>query len=190
MKVACLLFLSCLSWAASVQAQDRQYKPFKVEIAGGVGIPTSGRVGYLASIEPKYAINDQVSVGLRNESLAIFQKPFGNLSTIGTLTVRSYSLTSDRYFNLAGRKRLSAGAAVGIYQYARGTANRDDYKPLTHDDFSPIQLGLAPRIGLELSHLRVGIEYNLMLGQLDQPINYFAAKVGLIIGGGRYQNRY
>lgn len=190
MKIIGLLVLGYLSWPSSVQAQERQYKSFKVEIAGGVAIPTSGRVGYLVSLEPKYAINEQISVGLRNESFTVFQKPFGNLSTIGTLTVRSYSLTSDRYFNLAGRKRLSAGVAVGIYQYARGTANREDYKPLTHGDFSPIQLGLAPRIGLELSHLRLGLEYNFMLDQPDQSINYFSAKVGLIIGGGKYQNRY
>ena len=190
MKFVCLLLLGCLSWVASVKAQDRQYKPFKVEIAGGIGIPASGRVGYLLSIEPKYALDDQLSIGLRNESFVIFQKPFGNLSTIGTLSIRSYSFTSDRYINLSGRKRLSAGAAAGIYQYARGTANRDDYKSLTRDKFSTLQLGLAPRIGLELSHFRMGIEYTFVLGHPDQPINYFSAKVGLLIGGGTYRNRY
>lgn len=189
MKALFFALLGCLSWV-NVTAQDRQFKPFKVEIAGGVGVPTSGRVGYLLSLEPKYALNDQVTIGLRTESFVIFQKPFANLSTVGTLHIRSYSLSSDRYFKLGGQTRLSTGAAIGIYQYARGTANRDDYKSLTLNEFSSIKPGIAPRIGLELSHFRVGVEYNLVLQQADQNINYVSAKVGLLLGGGRYRNRY
>lgn len=191
MKCTVLLLLTYLGYAVDATAQQRQFKPFRVELAGGIGIPASGRVGYLLAIEPKYALTDQISIGLRSESLAIYQKPFANLTTVGVLSIRSYSLTGDRYVELGGRKRLSLGVAAGIYQYALGTANYEDYKLLTRDAFSPAQVGIAPRLGLELSHLRLSVDYSAVLNRPDQPIriSYFSAKVGLVIGGGRYPDR-
>ncbi len=191
MKSILLLLLTSLCYVVDATAQQRQFKPFRVELAGGIGIPASGRVGYLLAIEPKYALTDQISIGLRSESLVIYQKPFANLTTVGTLAIRSYSLTGDRYVELGGRKRLSLGAAVGIYQYALGTANYEDYKALTRDAFSTVLFGIAPRLGLELSHLKLGVDYSAVLNQAKQPISvsYVSAKVGLVIGGGRYPNR-
>jgi len=191
MKCILLLLLTSLCYVVDATAQQRQFKPFKVELASGIGIPSSGRVGYLLALEPKYALTDQISIGLRSESLVIYQKPFANLTTIGTLAIRSYSLTGDRYVELGGRKRLSLGMAAGIYQYALGTANYEDYKSLTRDAFSAVQFGIAPRLGLELSHLKLGVDYNVVLRRSNQPvrINYVSAKVGLVIGGGRYPDR-
>ncbi len=191
MKSILLLLLTALCYVVDATAQQRQFKPFKVELAGGISIPSSGRVGYLLAIEPKYALTDQISIGLRSESLVIYQKPFANLTTVGTLAIRSYSLTGDRYVELGGRKRLSLGVAAGIYQYALGTANYEDYKALTRDTFSAVLFGIAPRLGLELSHLKLGVDYNAVLNQSDQtiPISYVSAKVGLVIGGGRYPDR-
>lgn len=186
MKNLCFLFLVCLGWTTT-QAQQRQFKPFRVELSAGIGVPTSGRVGYLLSLEPKYALNDQISLGLRTESLVIYQKPFGTLTTVGTLAVRSYGVTGDRYFSLGRQNRLALGAVFGLYQYAYGTANEDDYKSLTRDKFSVSQPGLAPRVGLEIKHLRIGIEYTFVLYQSEPTLNYLSTKVGLVIGGGRYR---
>ena len=48
------------------------------------------------------------------------------------------------------------------------------------------KFGLAPRVGFEVGHFRMGLEYNLITGQpKDFNRNYFTTKVGFFFGGGK-----
>ena len=60
-----LFFISC--FVAS--AQSTIFKPFKVDLALGYAIPggSGSKGGVLFAIEPKYAVNDQMQIGMRIE---------------------------------------------------------------------------------------------------------------------------
>src|SRR3569833_275896 len=51
-------------------AQSTVFKPFKVDLAFGYAVPggSGSKGGVLFAIEPKYAINDIIALGLRMEA--------------------------------------------------------------------------------------------------------------------------
>ena len=56
---------------SSKAQSERSFKPFKFDISAGCALPVdaaSETSGFLISFEPKYAINDQVSLGLKIET--------------------------------------------------------------------------------------------------------------------------
>ena len=63
--------IAILIVSLSLTAQD--YKPFKVDIALGYASPggKGAKGGVLFAIEPKYAVMDQINVGLRIEGAVV-----------------------------------------------------------------------------------------------------------------------
>ena len=182
-----MLIVYLLASVGVVRAQSPTYKPFRVDVSAGLNVPTKDKVGNTISIEPKYALSDRLALGLRFESSTVLRDgPTGQL-TDGRF-VRSYAASGDYYLN-ADRYRFFAGLVTGIYQ--RGTAMLSDKGiEATLDSFPDIRyesvrFGLAPRVGFELSHLRVSAEYNFITARQTDNINYLALKAGVIIGGGK-----
>lgn len=176
--------LACLL-ACATFAKAQEFKPFKVDLALGYAKPSGEGAsgGVLFAVEPKYAIMDQLSVGLRWE-LALMAR----VSMDGTSEVKgtsSYVPTLDYYFG-TNKSRVFAGVGAGLYQYA-GASFDGDYE--NEEDLnmysSYSKFGVVPRVGAELGHFRIAVEYNIVPKQYELSNSYLSFKLGAFIGGGK-----
>jgi hypothetical protein len=64
-----LFGLSILATSILANAQETTFKPFKFDIATGYAVPggSGTKGGLIFAFEPKYALNDNITVGLRWE---------------------------------------------------------------------------------------------------------------------------
>lgn len=182
-------FMTALSIGAVVftNAQTEQtFKPFKVDIALGYAVPSGSgsKGGALFAIEPKYALNDNLTVGLRLEAAATAQGTVvnGEMDQGNVKVSSSYLATADYFFN-TNRFRPFVGAGAGIYSNASanlGAQSSEDVK-------SGSKFGFAPRAGFEIGHFRTALEYNVAGKTATVNHNYLGIKLGFFIGGGRYE---
>ena len=171
----------------------RRFKPFKVDVSVGYASPQNSNTdqssvqgnkfsgGVLFAIEPKYAIIDQLSVGLRGEAAVTAHINNSNNNGSNNSNAKanlSYILTLDYYF-LNGGFRPFIGGGAGIYT----TVQIDSSTSIASVNSIPrtSQFGYMARAGFEVGHLRLGAEYNF----LTNKASYLGLKIGIGIGGGR-----
>ena len=187
MKNLFALFLTVIV-IQSVSAQDeksgdRVFKKFKVDMSFGYAMPQTTstvngtKAGVLFAIEPKYAILDQLSVGLRME-VAVMANIDINGETGDAQGNASYLLTGDYYFTNK-KFRPFAGAGAGVYT----TVVVDENTVINSADDLPTssKFGFMARLGFEYGHLRIGGEYNFVADKAG----YLGLKLGVCFGGGR-----
>ncbi len=186
------LFIIIGLFAAStaVQAQSKMYKPIKVDLALGYGFGNAK--GMVFSLEPKYNIQDQIAVGLRMEGailggMKMEQDANGGMTDadINISAIASYLVTGEYYLSNNSFRPL-AGLGTGVYSMGSisTSTNGDDIDESAVDVGT--RFGLAPRVGFEVGHFRMALEYNLITGQPKNfNRNYFATKVGFFFGGGK-----
>jgi len=184
-KLAGFLVALVIAQCSLAQGSDtgRIFKKFKVDVSLGYAIPQSSSNGAsysgggLFAIEPKYAVVDQLAIGVRFEGAAIVHEYNNGYSnqTNGKANV-SYLLTGDYYFsNKSFRPFIGAGA--GIYTVASVDSSTNSVSSLP----TTSQFGFMIRGGFEAGHFRLGVEYNFV----GNSANYLGLKVGACIGGGR-----
>ena len=168
--------------AQDSETGDRIFKKFKVDVSLGYAMPQEStgsgtKAGVLFVVEPKYAVRDDISVGLRMEGAVM-----ANLDAEGesgsAKANYSYLATGDYYFS-NNKFRPFAGAGTGIYTFASVDFEGDN----TSLDNIPVasKFGFMARGGFEYGHLRLGVEYNFV----GQKMGYLGLKIGAVIGGGR-----
>jgi outer membrane protein X len=202
-----LLFVSIAVLTISIvnaQSTGGQFNPFKVDIAVGGAIPSgSGAKGGVSfALEPKYAVMDQLSAGLRLEA-ALMARGFvasdGESASAKIAAAASYLATGDYYFS-NNTFRPFVGAGVGIFKLASASFDDSNING-TPGTGSATKFGGMVRAGFELMHFRLGIEYNLVgnstesetyteSGQtytstISSKNSYLGIKLGFFIGGGR-----
>jgi outer membrane protein X len=186
-----------LSAVAVVNAQQ-QFKPFKVDLSTGYAIPSGkgAKGGVLFVVEPKYAVIPNFSAGLRIE-VAIMARgtadDAGNLSSVDVKAAGSYLATGD-YYLTSNTVRPFVGAGVGIFSLASASADGT-----TGSAGAGSKFGEMVRAGVEISHFRLGLEYNIV-PSTDVSVydansgetttgkaknSYIGIKIGAVIGGGR-----
>jgi outer membrane protein W len=186
---------SILFLFAIAVANAQTFKPFKVDLSTGYAIPSGkgAKGGILFALEPKYAVMDNLSVGLRIEAAVMARGSSdadGNLAEVDVKASASYVATADYYFT-ENTVRPFAGAGVGIFALA--SASGDDTNAGVSTAKS--KFGGLLRAGAEFGHFRIGLEYNLV-GNTDlKDVNnatmgtsknsYIGIKLGAVIGGGR-----
>lgn len=190
------LALACFILALQIShAQDRIFKPFKVNMAFGYAQPTGtgAKGGAAFSLEPKYAVLEQLSVGLRLQVAATGRADeSGDLEEVKANA--SYAAMGDYYFTNT-RFRPFAGLGAGYFQVA-GLSVASDNESVSVDG----KFGGVLRGGFEFGHLRAEAEYNLIgasqafdftTGQKTEKVQnrYWGIKLGFNIGGGRYKNK-
>ncbi|MEO6731222.1 MAG: hypothetical protein ABIN01_08390 [Ferruginibacter sp.] len=154
---------------------DRVFKKFKTDVSLGYAIPEGSgtKGGVLFVIEPKFAIIDKLSVGLRMEAAGLANVDLaGETGTVRILS--SYLATSDYYFT-TNKFRPFVGAGAGIFTMASY-----DIEGSTQEVPSTSDFGFMTRAGFEAGHFRLGGEYNF----LKNKGGYIGIKVGVCIGGG------
>lgn len=167
-------------------AQSEQtFKPFKVDIAFGYALPSGegSKAGGLFALEPKYALNDHLTLGLRMEAALTAQGVAANENTNADVKASgSYLATADYYLS-TNRFRPFIGAGAGIYTNA--SANANAYTQSTTEVQSGSRFGFAPRAGFEVGHFRAAVEYNVAGKTANVNHNYLGIKLGFFLGGGR-----
>ena len=194
------LLMSALAISAvvCVTAQDQTFKPFKVDISLGYAIPggSGSKGGVLFVIEPKYALNDKIAVGLRMEAAVVARvsgtNAAGEFENGEIKAASSYLATGDYYFN-TNPFRPFAGAGIGVFTVASASNNNGNEAAGAGSKFGGMVRG-----GFETGHFRAAVEYNLV-GSSDLPgfnsngtpttvkskNGYIGIKIGFLIGGGR-----
>ena len=156
-------------------AQAESYKAFKVDALIGYALPGSGIGGGITlSIEPKYNLTDNIALGLQ------FGGSFfaSGGSTLSLNLSEHYLLTGEYYFG--DRKvRPFAGIGAGLYNVGslESTTNSSGQATPTGDIGS--KFGFAPRVGLQINHFRLALEYNVVKNS-----NFLGIKIGTTFGGG------
>lgn len=179
---ACLLVLATLK---STAQDGLTFKPFKVDISLGYASPSGGqgaKGGALFAIEPKYALNDNLTLGLRLESALMVRANINSTTAETTGDVKasgSYLATADYYFNTEDFRPF-VGIGAGLYQTATADLSSTGDAIATGSKF-----GVAPRAGFEYKHFRMGLEYNIAGKTGTVNNSYLGVKFGVCIGGGR-----
>ncbi len=182
-KIVTIVLLLTGTMSAFAQSEEnkagRIFKKFKVDVSLGYAKPqtTGTDGGALFAIEPKYAVTDQIAIGLRSEVAVTVKidkvgdesKAKGNLS---------YILTGDYYFS-DKKFRPFGGLGAGIYTFA--SVDSDTQLNSAADLPTDSKFGFMARAGFEYGHLRFGVEYNFV----DNKAGYLGLKLGACIGGGR-----
>ena len=168
------------------QAQSTVFKPFKVDLALGYAMPSGSgsKAGVLFAVEPKYAVNNNIAMGLRFEGAVMARAAISEANNEFTADVKasgSYVLTGDYYFN-NNSFRPFAGLGAGLYTIAAayGESNGEVVELASTNKF-----GALSRVGFEAGHFRMAIEYNVVgkTGPINN--NYLGIKIGAFFGGGR-----
>lgn len=185
-----LFVISLFAASTAAQAQSKMYKPVKVDLALGYGFGNAK--GVVFSLEPKYNIQDQIAVGLRWEGALLGGMEVENDANgtasgaeINIAAIGSYLVTGEYYFSNNSFRPL-AGLGTGIYSMGSiNTSASGDGVDESSVDVGT-RFGIAPRVGFEVGHFRMGLEYNLITGQPEGfNRNYFSTKVGFFFGGGK-----
>jgi hypothetical protein len=174
-----------------------EFKPFKVDVSTGYAIPggEGAKGGVLFVVEPKYAVIPNLSVGLRMEIAVMARGTADQTASTAKIDVKaagSYLATGDYYFT-SSTVRPFAGAGLGIYSLAAASVDNENTSAGASSKF-----GEMIRAGVEISHFRVGLEYNIVPSTKLETINssgdkttittkngYMGIKLGFTIGGGR-----
>jgi outer membrane protein W len=189
-----------LMLAAAVAVAQSGHKPFKVDVSVGYAIPggTGAKGGVLFAIEPKYAVIPNLSVGLRFEGAVVARfagyDAEGNVNDVSVKASGSYLATADYYYPTHSVIRPFSGVGTGIFSIASATVNSSSGNVSAGSKF-----GAMIRSGVEISHFRFGVEYNLVpktkfdgydsqgnpTTGLTSSNSYVGIKIGVCFGGGR-----
>ena len=185
-RVSILAALLCI-FSLSMQAQDegtgdRIFKKFKVDVSLGYAIPQTSQgagrnAGAIFVIEPKYAVMDQLSIGIRLEGAVMVNVDDAGETGKGQVNA-SYLATGDYYLS-NNKFRPFLGAGAGVFTYAN--VSSDDDISTINDVPTTSDFGAMARGGFEYGHLRIGVEYNFV----PNKSGYLGLKIGAVIGGGR-----
>lgn len=179
------LFFSLLfvALAPSLSAQDKNYRDFEWDLIQlGYANATGNRYGggFMLGSAVRYNIDNRFSAGL-SWDLPIFVRDLGNdLVDVGVLF--NYTFTGDYYFVEDRATRPFVGFGIG--RYGSGTVVTDINNDRVEDDdvVTAGSFGVSPRLGIELSHFRVALEYNLSFN--DRVPNYIGLTFAPTLWGG------
>jgi outer membrane protein X len=191
------LFFAIAVLIVALSSNAQEYKPFKVDLALGYAIPggKGAKGGVLFAIEPKYAVMDQLNIGLRMEGAVVARGYAGtNIEEEMDVDVKasgSYLATAD-YFYTANRKfRPFSGVGAGIFSIAGASVSSGSEEVAVGSDS---KFGGMVRSGIEAGHFRFAVEYNLvpktkMVTEdnttIESKNGYIGFKIGATIGGGK-----
>jgi outer membrane protein X len=179
-KVFLIAVLIC---GVTLSAQSQEFKPFRVDMGVGYGLPFSDGLdgGVQFYLEPKYEVVPQIAVGFRWEGSMFAGVEEAGLSADFKLS-SSYLATCDYYFT-NNTFRPFAGIGLGVYNIGGASIKVADQEI---DVEGKSNFGAGIRAGFDASHFRLALSYNYG-GKTadDETFHFFGATVGFYIGGGK-----
>ncbi|HEV8514783.1 MAG TPA: OmpW family outer membrane protein [Cyclobacteriaceae bacterium] len=188
-----IIYALALSLLVTSIGYAQDYHKFRVGLgigyAGASGYGSSG--GILATIEPSYRVQDNLSVGLRLESAAITRGYSVSSSTsydISVAAVGSYTVNGQYYFKSDGFRPF-AGVGLGMYTLAAVDYNSGT---TTGSVEAGSKFGFYPRVGFDFRHFTMSADYNLIPSTSttlpsngDIKNSYLGIRIGVFFGGGK-----
>ena len=181
-------------------AQAENYNPIRVDSAlSGTYVSASGRGGFGAVVEPKFAVHDQISVGLRLEGAVMFGGNIGNDgNTSMDMGAAASMMAKGEYLFTTTDVRPFVGLGLGMIDIASQSISTSTMSA-SIDQKAGRYFAVAPQIGIDLGRLRLAATYNVimgadievhqMIGGIDQKAsfsqNYLTFELGIRFGGGR-----
>lgn len=165
-------------------SQERTFKPFKVDCGLTFGVPLDNNTGSGAGvyIEPRYGVNDHLTIGLRVEGVYLNAGTvIMNFTSIkvNSTVIAPILLTGDYSFSLE-KVRPFIGLGLGMYKKTIRSVELSDegiyIGPRTITNF-----GFAPRIGLNIGHARLAAIYNYTGTGIS---DFLGIQAGFEFGGG------
>ncbi len=186
-----------LAVASPALASD-SYPPVRVDLAfvAAYGPGDASTYGAGLSVEPKYAILDQLSAGLRIEALGMGTNGVtvsGQNVSVGARGVVAFLAKADYYLTTTSvRPFLAFGA--GLYLVGSSSAQASATTAAVSTE-SFTGFGVCPQVGLNLGAFRLAAAYNVItggdsttatFGNVALPSkNYFSFDIGGTFGGAR-----
>ena len=167
-------------------SQDRVYKPFKVDFGFTCDVPTNNDVstGFGIYIEPRYAINDKFTIGLRIEGIYL---NLGNVTIdytsvkVSTTNVSPILITGDYYFSLE-KTRPFVGVGLGMFKRTFRTVEVSAIQGIQIGPKTQTKFGFTPRFGLNIGHARIAAIYNYTGTDIG---DFLGIQLGFEFGGGK-----
>ena len=183
----------------AIAQSESDLKPFKVDVSFGYAMPggEGSKGGGLFVVEPKYAVLSNLALGLRMEVAIVARfngyNSNGDPQDLSVKGAGGYLATADYYFSDNYSFRPFAGAGAGIFSLASVETNST-----SGEVSSGTKFGGLIRAGFEVSHFRLGIEYNIvpkttfegydadgnLTTGLTSSNSYIGIKLGVCFGGG------
>ena len=183
MKKLSLLVLA-IFFTFSAIAQTSIFKPFKVDIGIEFVISTNDEAstGMGFYISPIYNASDRVSIGARfgftYTGSGTINVGIGSVE-IGATNLFSFLMVGDYYLS-SERVRPFVGLGFGMYKRSEATV-RTGRGLVDISRNAKTNFGVKPRIGLNVGHFKMTVDYNFTG---DQIYDYIGFTVGVDIGGG------
>jgi len=163
-----------------LKRKEFEYKPFRVDLGLGIGSTVD------IFLEPKYAVNQRVSFGLKYSETKKYSTGSGNYDYNGTEYENDYNFgsivaTVDFHFRQTAVLRPYVGVGSGWYKikykYDEGSVKANN-------------LGFLFRTGFDYKHCRLALTYN-MAGKYEHfeffNARWFNVALAFYLGGGEYR---
>src|SRR6218665_121461 len=196
-KASFLILLTVLAVTGKLAAQSESYTPWQIDWTLGFASPVGGegaKGGVTFYAEPKFHINDHITVGIRSGVALTFKLPVdtngkaipgGSFSAAGVI---SYLATGNYYFQFSegGKFRPFVGIGLG-YATAKGFSQKLDLGQNNSIDIN-IQdksgFGGMGRVGFDVGHFCFNVEYTINPKSESISNNYLGFNLGFYFGGG------
>jgi len=123
-------------------------KPFTMDLGFGVAVEPNSSSGFLMYMEPGYTIAERYKPGVRLE-----------MTMSGMKYTSSSLITFDYYLTRRHGVRIFAGGGYGFFNTGeRGGCGLGPGVP--QSTRTAKNMGSMVRVGLEIHHLHLGVEYN------------------------------
>lgn len=185
MKNTILLLTLIFVCAFSAKAQD--FKKFSVGVGLGYAKPGGEGAGggLLVSVEPGYRLNDALQLGLRLETAIVARGLSESTADFSASVagINSYTL-NGKYYLSSNSFRPFVGAGFGLYSLAAISIGTAEAK-------SESKIGFYPRLGFDLRHFNITLDYNIVSpskfegSNIETKNSYFGIRIGGFFGGGR-----
>lgn len=181
------IFLLCLFAACAYSTSAQEFKKFSVGLGLGYAKPGGEGAGggILVALEPAYRVNDALQVGLRLETAIVARGLSESTADFDASAagINSYTINGKYYFS-NNSFRPFVGAGVGLYSLAAISFGTAEAK-------SESKIGFYPRLGFDLGHFNITLDYNIVSpskfegSNVETKNSYFGIRLGGFFGGGK-----
>jgi len=177
---AVLFILACVT---ETTAQD--YKRVEVDLGLRASFFTGDKGGGGAGffLEPRYNINNKVTVGLRWGLDALVERTGENGEPVDVAVLPSYILTGDYIINNKKNKRFFVGLGLGFSGENSTAFEVEGTGEVTETADIGSSFGIVPRVGIKLGLFKVALDYSIYTKENTR--NFVGLNLGFSFGGGR-----
>lgn len=179
----------CFVLLASVTVKAQEFKKFRLATGLGYAIPGGEGAGggILYDFEPGYRVSDALCVSLRWEGAVVVRGLSASVNDYNASAagIGSYTLNGIYYFS-NNKFRPYAGFGVGIFNLSSVSSGSVDVA-------AESKIGFYPRLGFDLGHFNVNIDYNIVgpteftsgTTKYQTKNSYLGIRIGGFFFGGR-----